>query len=324
MSTTELPSSFDEVTGPQAEPDSQPAAVEAAKRGSRSRRRPAGHGAPADKEAKPAGKASAAEKQAKPAKGAKAAKPAKGSGQTVFGIEVSRKSAPVADLGLGAYPIAHLLPPEVVAHGKVRTTRNLMIVLVVVVLLLAVAATGGSYVYAQRAQQQLVAVQGQTSGVLAQESKYAIVRVDQNKVKLAQAAQRVGAAGEVDWDAYFAKVEALLPAGVAVTDISGQTASATAAVTQDSAPLSAGRAAIVTVTVTAPSVTTLANTTDAFRTLPGYAGAVIGALSQSTASASGSGTSGSARPSAGASSWTTTITISLTQAAFSGRFAATK
>ncbi|MFC4242433.1 hypothetical protein ACFOYW_03530 [Gryllotalpicola reticulitermitis] len=303
MSTTELPSSFGEILSPGTAPTA-----------------PAADGAtpsvpPADEPTQRRSRGSSR----------RAARP-------------DPQAAPAVDLQLSAYPVARLLPPEVIANGKVRTTRTLMMVLVALVLLLALTASYGARVIAHGAQNELTGVEGQNSSVLAQESKYAPVRVQQSKVQLAKAAQQVGAASEIDWTDYFAKVYALLPAGVTVTDISGQTASPTTAVTQDSAPLAAGRAAIVTLTVTAPNATAIANATDAFQKLPGYADAVIGAMTQGGgspgggATTSGSATSGSApggsaagARSATSSSWSASITISLTQAAFSGRYgAATK
>jgi hypothetical protein len=215
------------------------------------------------------------------------------------------------ELPLAAYPVARLLPPEVVASGRARTTRALMCYLVALVLLLAVAATYFAHAHAMHEQQQLTAIEGQTSSVLAQEAKFSSVRAAQNRLKLAKAAQRVGAGSAIDWDAYFAKVEALLPPGTTMTDFSGQTASPIAAVPQDSAPLATGRAAIVTVTIAAPSATAIADATDAFAGLPGYARADIGAMTQ--------GTGGAASP-----GWSAPVTISLTQAAFSGPSAATK
>jgi hypothetical protein len=223
---------------------------------------------------------------------------------------MSLSRSTTGELPLAAYPVARLIPPEVVASGRVRTTRILVCYLVALVLLLAVAASFVAHLHATHEQQQLTALEAQTNSVLAKEGSFSPVRADQRKLALAKAARRVGSASAIDWDAYLAKVEAVLPAGVAITDFSGQTASPIAAVPQDSVPLASGRAAIVTVTVTAPSATAIANATDAFGALPGYADAQIGAMTQGAAGA-------------GATSWNAPITISLTGGAFSGAPAAT-
>lgn len=209
------------------------------------------------------------------------------------------------ELPLAAYPVARLLPPEVLASGRVRTTRNLMCYLVALVLLLTIAATYFAHVYAQHEQQHLTALEGQTGAVLAQEGKYASVRTDQAELKLGAAAEHVGAGGSIDWQPYFAQVEARLPAGTVVDDISGQTASPIAAVDQDTGALAKSRAAIVTVTVTEPSSTAIANTADAFRSLPGFSTASIGPITE---------TGGGAGAPAG---WSAVITVSLTPAASS-------
>jgi len=339
MSATELPSSFSDLIAPQTDPAPAPLVADPGKRAKGGRGRGRSRGSddarPARSRRSRGGEPAAPVEQTLPTEllptaGPEAPAEADGKrgsrGKRGGGIGLTSRSTPrTEELAIAAYPIAHLLPPEVVASGKVRTTRNLMCLLVVAVLVLAGAGVVGAHMYAQNAQSQLDAVQGQTGSVLAQETKYAPVRTDQGKVKLAQAAQHVGAAGEIDWTPYFAKVEALLPTGVTISDISGQTASATTAVTQDTAPLSAGRAAVVTLTVTAPDATTIANAADALQKLPGFAGDVIGALTESSGSgaSAGSSSTGSAPATpAGPTGWSSTITISLTQAAFSGRFAA--
>jgi hypothetical protein len=226
---------------------------------------------------------------------------------------------PADDLRLSDYPIAHLLPPEVVAQGKVRTTRAIVIYVLIAVLILSVAAIAGSYLFAQRAQQSLQDVQSQNASVLAQEAKYAPARTALNKVKLAQSAQKVGAASEIDWNAYIAKVRAVLPAGVTITQFSGETSTPATVVTQDSAPLSQGRGAVITLTISAPDQIAIANTLDTLQKLPGYAGAFPGAITQAMGSSATPPTTG-----ASSGAWSAPITLSLNDAAFANRFADTK
>jgi len=260
---------------------------------------------------------------------APAAQPAKGRGsRTARAARASRparekraaKAPAVDEIRLGDYPVARLLPPEIVEQGRVRTTRSIVIYLIIGVAVLAAAAVGGAYLVAQDAQRQLAAVQAQNASVLAQEAKYAPARTADSKVKLAQAAQRVGAAGEIDWTAYFGKIQAVLPQGVTITQISGETSTPAAPVTQDSAPLAQGRAAVVTVTVSAPDQASIANTLDRLQSLPGYAGAFPGAMTQG-ADASGSAASS---PAPSAQPWSVPITLSLNADAFANRFAAKK
>ncbi|AYG03003.1 PilN domain-containing protein [Gryllotalpicola protaetiae] len=282
MSTSELPSPLTELLTPLVETGIE----EPAKRGARKRRA--------------ASQTDAAGGSATAPKGAKAPK------------------QPRADeLVVGGTPVARLLPPEVLEKGKARTTRNLMMLVILGVLVIAGVATAGAYLLAQRGQADLSELQSQNASVLAQESKYAPVRTVQSQVKLAQAAQHVGAASEIDWSAYFAKIQAVLPANVSITALSGETASPTTAVGQDSAPLSPSRSATVTMTITAPDELTIADTLDALQQLPGYAAAFPGSLTQSAGdSASTTPASGAAAPAA----WTTTITLSLSDGAFADRF----
>lgn len=258
-------------------------------------------------------------KKAKGTKASKPPKPPKPPKNTRSSSAQQPRKAPADDLRLSDYPIAHLLPPEVVAQGKVRTTRAVVIYILIAVLVLSVAAIAGSYLYAQRSQQALEGVQSQNASVLAQEAKYAPARTALNKVKLAQAAQKVGAASEIDWTAYVGKIQAVLPAGVAITEFSGETSTPATAVAQDSAPLSQGRGAVITLTVSAPDQLAIANTLDALEKLPGYAGAFPGAITQKTDSSATPSTTG---PSTGA--WSAPITLSLNSAAFANRFADTK
>lgn len=286
MSTSELPSPLTELLTPLVEPGTE----ETGKRGARKRR--------------DTGRADAADESGGAPKALKAPK--------------SPKQPRADELVIGGPPVARLLPPEVLEKGKARTTRNLMVLVILGVLVIAGVATAGAYLLAQRGQAELADLQSQNSAVLAQESQYAPVRTVQNQVKLAQAAQRVGASSEIDWSAYFAKIQGVLPANVTITALSGETASPTTAVGQDSAPLSPSRAATVTMTITAPDELTIADTLDALQALPGYAAAIPGSLTQGTADASAS-TDGSG-PAASAP-WTTTITLSLSDGAFADRFA---
>jgi len=208
------------------------------------------------------------------------------------------------ELVVAGVPIARLLPPEVIASGKARATRDLMVLVIIAALVLAVAATGGSYLFAQRAQAQLDVVDAQNASVAAQESKYAPVRTVQAHVKLAQAAQHVGAASEIDWNRYFGEVAAAMPPRVVITGITGETASPTTAVSQESAPLSSSRAATVVVTIAAPTADSVADTLDALQQLPGYTGAMPASITQGASTGTSPG------------SWTTTITVSLTAGAF--------
>ncbi|GAA4177726.1 hypothetical protein [Gryllotalpicola koreensis] len=223
------------------------------------------------------------------------------------------KQSRADDLVLGGAPIARLLPPEVVEAGKARATRNLMVLIILGVLVLAGVATGAAYLLAQRSQAELEAIQTQNTTVLAQQAQYAPVRSVQNQVKLAQAAQRVGAASEIDWSAYFAKVQGVMPAGVSITAISGETASPTAAIAQDSAPLSPSRAATVTLAIDAPNELTIADALDALQKLPGYTAAVPGSITQGASAAGSADTPGG-------SAWSTTIVVSLNDGAFANRF----
>ncbi|WP_022882700.1 hypothetical protein [Gryllotalpicola ginsengisoli] len=246
----------------------------------------------------------------------KPAKPAKGPRLTLT------RAARADDLVIGGTPRAFLLPPEVAAVGKARQARNLVLLVLVAVVLLAGGATAGTYVLAQRAQSELAEVQSENASVVAQQARYASVRSVQSQVALAQSAQRVGAATEIDWKAYFAKIDGVLPSGVQVTAISGETASPTASVSQDAAPLSPSRAATVTLTVSASSETAIADALDAMQKLPGYADAVAGAITSGSAgAAAGTQATGDASTATASGSWTTTITLSLTDQAFSGRFA---
>jgi len=208
---------------------------------------------------------------------------------------------------VGGEPRVDLLPPEIRAHRKRgRTAGRLGLVLILVVLLM-IAAVGASMYLSLTAQAQLAAEQAHTTAILQQQSKYIAVRNVQSQVNLIKAAQQVGASTEIDWNTYLAQVQSTLPAGVAITTVTIDSASPLTAYAQATAPLQGARVATLSFAATSPTLPEVPTWLNALATLPGFADGVPGSVALN---ANGS--------------YTANVTLHIDEAAFDGRFAAKK
>ena len=176
-------------------------------------------------------------------------------------------------LAVGGVPRADLLPPEIRVEHKGRRTRRKLIYATLGVVLLVFVGTGASYYFASASQNALLAEQNRTSELMLEQQKYSDVRVVQDELATVEAGQMVGAATEIDWNAYLDLVEASLPANVAVVEIAIDGASPLVDYGQPSAPLQGMRVA----TFTFGAATATLPDTDAWlvalSALPGYADA---------------------------------------------------
>ncbi|GAA4674073.1 hypothetical protein [Frondihabitans cladoniiphilus] len=184
-------------------------------------------------------------------------------------------------LAIGGEARVDLLPAEVRAerHAGVKVRRAWLGVVAVVVL--AGIATGAATLYSQKATDALTAVQGQTSTLSTEAAKYTPVKTLQSKVDLATAARTVGGSTDIDWPTYLAKVEATLPAGMALSAVTIDSASPIASYAQATGPLQGQRVATLQFTATSSTLPSVPTWLTNLSTLPGFADAAPGTVTLS-------------------------------------------
>lgn len=215
---------------------------------------------------------------------------------------MSKKTAEFAVVG--GVPRADLLPLEIRREHKGRDTRGKLLWGVVAVVLIVFVGTGASYYFAFTSQLALVAAQERTNELLVEQQKYSEVRVVQDELADVAAAQQVGAGTEIDWKAYIDKVEASLPGGATLDNITIEGASPLIDYEQPSAPLQGLRVATLTFSATTETLPDTDAWLVALATLPGFTDANPDSITLDEASGL----------------YTTLVTMHIGEAAWSERF----
>lgn len=179
---------------------------------------------------------------------------------------------------IGGESRVDLLPPEVRTERKGKVTRRRLGLGVVGVLAIVVVGTGATTAFALQAQTQLLAEQGRTADLLAQQSKYIEVRKVQDRIDLVKVAQQVGVSTEVDWKKYLDDVQATLPASVTIDTVNVDSATPLAIYTQPTAPLQGARVATVSFTAKSTTLPDVPTWLNALAALPGFADALPGSV----------------------------------------------
>jgi hypothetical protein len=184
-----------------------------------------------------------------------------------------------SNAAVGGAPRADLMPPEIrLKRSQLRTRRSLRLALFGVFLLVVVAC-GGTWAWSALAQTALASAQSQQQALVAQQAKYSEVTTLQNGITLIQAGQVVGDATEIDWQDYLTKLQATLPAGVALKTVSIGTADPMTAYAQSTTPLEGDRIATLSFTATSSSLPSIPVWLDGLKTLPGFVDATPGSVS---------------------------------------------
>lgn len=180
------------------------------------------------------------------------------------------------DVGLvvGGESRIELLPPEVAARAKARSTRRALVGVVVIAGLVTAGGYGYASVVAASSAASLAAAQEQTSALIAEQAKYAEVGQVEGELAAARAARVVGTATEIDWSAYIAAIQGTLPAGMTIESITTEGGTPTTSYAQASVPLQGPRVATVTFTAASPTVPDVSAWLDALRTVPGFVDAM--------------------------------------------------
>ena len=207
-----------------------------------------------------------------------------------------------SNIAVGGAPRVDLMPTEIrVKRSQLRFRRKLRLGLVGV-LVVVVAACGGTWALSAVAQTSLTAAQSQSQQLIVQQQQYASVTSVKDQIALIQAGQKVGDSTEIDWQAYLAKLQATLPAGVALTGVTVDSATPLKAYTPSTVPLQGDRIAMLTFTATSDSLPSIPTWLDGLATLPGFADALPGQVTLATGV------------------YTATVTMHINTEAFANRF----
>jgi hypothetical protein len=206
---------------------------------------------------------------------------------------------------VGGEPRVDLLPAEVHIGRRQRSFARRAWLGVVVVGVAVALAVAGAGLNAMQAASELASAEGETNTLLQQQQKYAEVRATEQQSALIEAGQGVGAATEVDWNAYISELKAALPVGVSIASLGIDSAGPTTAYAQSSTPLQGQRIATITVTVNSPTIPSVPDWTDSLRKLRGYVDSSIASITKQSAE----------------NGYTADITIHINEKAYDGKYA---
>jgi hypothetical protein len=237
----------------------------------------------------------------KPGKGGSKSKAAKAAAPEPRKVPGARGAG---TLTVGGEPRVDLLPPEVRRDRRARRTRRALGWGVLATVIVMVIAAGTAFAFNVAAQTRMLAAQGETVTILAQQQKFMDVRTVQGQVLMAQAAQQVGVSTEIDWKDYLTRVQGTLPGDVTIQNVTVDSSTPLATYSQSTAPLQGPRVATITFTASSPTLPQVPVWLRSLAKLPGYADATPGTISLDT-------TSGI---------YTVNITMHVNDAAFDKRF----
>ena len=244
----------------------------------------------------------------KPIGGKKSADPQDDSGKPQ---KLGRQKAPGpvreggSNITVGGAPRVDLMPTEIrVKRSQLHFRRKLRLGLVGV-LVVVVAAGAGTWALSAVAQTNVTAAQSESQQLVVQQQQYAAVTSVKDSIALVQAGQKVGDSTEIDWQAYLTKLQATLPAGVALTGVQVDSATPVKAFTPATVPLQRDRIATLVFTATSVSLPSIPTWLDGLETLPGFADAIPGQVALSSGV------------------YTATVTMHINTEAFANRFAKT-
>ncbi len=177
---------------------------------------------------------------------------------------------PGGTLVIGGSPRADLMPPEIrIKRSQFRTRRSLRLALVAVAAVV-VLGCGGTFAWSALAGVDLGLAQAQASTLLVQQNKYADVKNATQSIQLIQAGQKVGAATEIDWQSYLAKVAGTLPAGVTIGSVDIAQATPVAPFQQEALPLQGDHVANLTISTRSTFIPPVAQILASMEVLPGF------------------------------------------------------
>lgn len=184
------------------------------------------------------------------------------------------------DLVVGGSPRVDLLPTEVLVDRRQRVVVRRVWFGVAVVAALVLVGSGMTALDQMSSASQLRTAQSEGTALLQQQGRYSDVRDVEGRSDLVRSAQAVGGATEIDWAAYLQSAQDSLPAGVAITGVTVDSASPLAPYTQADAPLQGVRIATVTFDADSPTLPSIPDWLDRVRGLKGFVDANANAVSR--------------------------------------------
>jgi hypothetical protein len=123
------------------------------------------------------------------------------------------RAEPATSWGIGGavWPQVDLLPPEVREGRKLKSTKRALLFTVLGVVVALTLAAAAAFLSAAAAASELTAVQGDTTVLLAEQSKYAEVPRVLGQVANAEAARQAGLSTEILWKPYLEALRAVTP-----------------------------------------------------------------------------------------------------------------
>lgn len=183
-----------------------------------------------------------------------------------------------AAIVVGGEPRVSLLPPEIHERQRARQLRGRLLVFIVLAVVVVVAGYSGATYLSLLGQQALDAENQKTSAILIEQSKYSAVQSVSNRLKLTEAAQRVGSSTEIDLAAYLELVQAALPSGTTIGTVGIDAATPVVSYPQATVPLQPTRIATLTFTVETSNLPDVPSWLRALQSVPGFADATPGSI----------------------------------------------
>lgn len=232
-------------------------------------------------------------------------------GGTAEGPEERPRRAPrgTQPLVIGGVPRVDLLPSEVHVHRRQRATVRRAWAGVVLVALVVGIGAGAASLARSSAADDLATAQAETLSLQQQQQQFRDVRTTESSSALLESAQTVGGATEIDWSETLAAVKAKLPAGVAITGVTIDSATAEDPYPQSDDPLQPQRVATVTLDATSATLPSVPAWITALGDLRGFADATADSVTKGNTSGDG---------------YTVTLTIHLDEKAYDDRYATKK
>lgn len=212
-------------------------------------------------------------------------------------------------LVIGGVPRVDLLPPEVHVHRRQRGNVRRAWAGVVLVALVAGIGAGAASLTRSAAADDLATAQAETLSLQQQQQQFRDVRTTESASALLRSAQTVGGATEIDWSATLAAIEDRLPAGVVITAVTIDSATAEDPYAQSDDPLQPQRVATVTLDATSATLPSVPAWISALRDLRGFTDATANSVTKGNTAGDG---------------YTVNMTIHLDEKAYDDRYAEKK
>jgi Tfp pilus assembly protein PilV len=168
---------------------------------------------------------------------------------------------------------ANLLPDEIVGARYGRKVRRVIVAALIALVLLIIALTVMAKMQTSSAQSALSTTEGQGTTLLHQQSQYTPVVAAQAKSVAIEKQLNALMSGDVDWPKLLTSVSSAAPAGVTVTNLTGNVSTTSASAAGGANVLSTPSESIGTLSLAGvgPDGNAIATYLDALSKVPGIA-----------------------------------------------------